>query len=69
MEESGRWLGYRHLLPRGGFELTWRNGVMYGLGHASLETILLIAGLTFVNLGAYLVFWRLDVHCLLASTA
>lgn len=69
VEESGRWLGYRHLLPRGGFELTWRNGVMYGLGHACLETMLLIAGLTFVNLVAYLVFSRLDVHSLIPSTA
>jgi len=61
VEESGRWLGYRHLFPRGGFRLTWRNGVMYGLGHASLETMLLIAGLTFVNLVAYLALSRLDL--------
>jgi len=68
VEESGRWLGYRHLFPRGGFRLTWRNGVMYGLGHASLETMLLIAGLTFINLVAYLVFSRLDVHSLIEPT-
>ncbi|MFO7619275.1 MAG: YhfC family glutamic-type intramembrane protease, partial [Thermoplasmata archaeon] len=38
IEEFGRWMGYRYLFPRGGFRLTWRNGVMYGLGQGSLET-------------------------------
>jgi uncharacterized membrane protein YhfC len=53
-EEGGRWLGYRHLFPRGSFRLTWRNGMMYGLGQAFLETTLFIAGLTFVIFVAYI---------------
>jgi len=68
VEESGRWLGYRYLFPRGGFRLTWPNGVMYGLGHGSLETMLLIAGLTFINLVAYVVLSRLDARPLMGST-
>jgi uncharacterized membrane protein YhfC len=56
VEEAGRWWGYRALFPRQGHGLTWRHGVMYGLGHGSLETLLLISGLTFVYMIAYLVF-------------
>jgi len=67
IEEVGRWCGYRYLFPRGGFRLTWRNGVMYGLGQASLETVLLIAGLTFVYFLAYLVLSRLDLDALFLS--
>ncbi len=55
IEEAGRWWGYRVLFAREGHGLTWRNGVMYGLGHGSLETLLLISGLTFVYMVAYLV--------------
>ncbi|MBC7234757.1 MAG: YhfC family intramembrane metalloprotease [Chloroflexi bacterium] len=53
IEESGRWWGYYYLFRRGGYGLSWRNGVMYGLGQGSVETMLLIAGLTFVYLAAY----------------
>lgn len=60
VEEAGRWLGYRFLFPQGAFALTWRNGVMYGLGHAALETMLLIAGLTFVHFLAYVALGRLE---------
>ncbi|MEA3407714.1 MAG: YhfC family glutamic-type intramembrane protease [Chloroflexota bacterium] len=59
-EEGGRWLGYRYLFPRGSFRLTWRNGVMYGLGQASLETVLFIAGLTFLTLIAYILLGQLE---------
>lgn len=67
LEELGRWCGYRYLFPRGSFRLTWRNGVMYGLGHASLETVLLIAGLTFIHFLAYLVLSRLDLDTVAQS--
>ena len=64
VEETGRWCGYRYLFPRGSFRLTWRNGVMFGLGHGALETVLLIAGLTFVNLLAYLILSPMDLNAL-----
>lgn len=67
VEELGRWWGYRYLFPRGAFRLNWRNGVMYGLGHSALETMLLIAGLTFVYFLAYLSLSRLDLNGLLQS--
>ncbi|MGI6368063.1 MAG: YhfC family glutamic-type intramembrane protease [Anaerolineae bacterium] len=54
VEEGGRALGYRYLFPRNDLRLTWRNGVAYGLGHNALETMWLIAGLTFVSFIAYL---------------
>lgn len=59
IEEMGRWCGYRYLFPRGSLKLTWRNGIMYGLGHSSMETMLLIAGLTFIHFLAYLTLNRL----------
>lgn len=67
VEELGRWWGYRHLFPRGSYRLTWRCGVMYGLGHGSLETMLLFAGLTFINFLAYLILGRLDLNGLIRS--
>ena len=67
VEEFGRWLGYRHLFPRGLHRLTWRSGVMYGLGHGSLETMLLFAGLTFISFLAYLVLGRLDLNGLVRT--
>ena len=54
IEEGGRFWGYKVLFPRIEAELNWENGVMYGLGHASVETMILIAGLTFVYLLGYL---------------
>lgn len=60
IEESGRWLGYRYLFPRHKYMLSWENGIMYGLGHAGMETILLIAGLTFIYFIAYLVLGQLN---------
>lgn len=47
-EEVGRWVGYRWLIRDG--ERTWPVGVMYGLGHAGLESMLLVAGLSVVSL-------------------
>jgi len=64
VEESGRWLGFRMLFWRRGHRLDWENGVMYGLGHGSLETVLLMAGLTFVNLITYVLLCRLDTVAL-----
>jgi uncharacterized membrane protein YhfC len=54
VEEGGRALGYRYLFPRSDLKLTWNNGVAFGLGHNALETMWLIAGLTFVSFVAYL---------------
>jgi len=67
IEETGRWWGYRYLFPRGGFRLTWRNGVMYGLGQGSLETVIFIAGLTFVYFVAYLILSGLNLSALMQS--
>lgn len=39
-EEWGRYIGYRWLLKRA--PKTWNTGVAYGLGHASIEAILLV---------------------------
>jgi uncharacterized membrane protein YhfC len=38
-EEVGRWLGYRWFIKR---ERSWRVGVMYGIGHGGIESILLV---------------------------
>ena len=51
-EETGRWLGYRHLLTA---ERSRRIAIMFGLGHGALEAILL-AGLPLAGL---LVTWVL----------
>jgi uncharacterized membrane protein YhfC len=67
VEEVGRWCGYRYLFPRGGFRLTWRNGIMYGLGQGSLETVILIAGLTFVYFVAYLILSNVDLNALMQA--
>ncbi len=66
-EEGGRWLGYRLLFPRHKYKLSWENGMMYGLGHASMETMLLIAGLTFVYFIAYLVLGQATQSTFLKS--
>ena len=51
-EEVGRWLGYRFFIKE---ERSWRVGVMYGLGHGGLESVLLVG----LNLGAVLVLYVL----------
>ena len=52
LEETGRWLGYRHLLT---VERSRRVAIMFGLGHGALEAMLL-AGLPLAGL---LVSWVL----------
>ncbi len=67
LEEGGRWLGYRFLFRRDKIKLTWRNGVMYGLGHGAVETLLLFAGLTFVTMLAYILLGQFDLDGLVTS--
>jgi uncharacterized membrane protein YhfC len=57
-EETGRWLGYRYLLR----ERTPRTGVMLGLGHGGLESMLLV-GLPLIGL---LVAWVLASRGIIA---
>lgn len=47
-EEVGRYLGYRWFMGRE--EKTWAKGVMYGLGHGGLESVVLVAGLSILQL-------------------
>jgi uncharacterized membrane protein YhfC len=47
-EEIGRYIGYRWLM--GKEEKTWEKGVMYGLGHGGIESMLLIGGLVLAQL-------------------
>jgi uncharacterized membrane protein YhfC len=61
-EETGRWLGYRHLLT---VERSRRVGIMFGLGHGALEAVLL-AGLP---LGGLLVSWVLAAQGRLPPSA
>ena len=61
-EETGRWLGYRHLLTA---ERSRRVAIMFGLGHGALEAILL-AGLP---LGGLLVSWVLAAQGRLPPSA
>ena len=42
-EEVGRYIGYRWLMR--GQPKTWARGVMYGLGHGGIESIVLVGGL------------------------
>jgi uncharacterized membrane protein YhfC len=47
-EEVGRYVGYRVFMRRE--EKTWPKGVMYGIGHGGLESMLLIGGLMLATL-------------------
>lgn len=47
-EEVGRYIGYRWFMRRE--EKSWAKGVMYGLGHGGLESVVLIGGLSIVQL-------------------
>lgn len=60
VEEIGRWLGYRYLFPRVRAEHNWANGVMYGLGHGGVESIVLVGGIVLSNLLSYVFISRLD---------
>src|SRR5690606_30347694 len=44
-EEIGRYLAFRFPLRR---DLSWQNGVAYGLGHGGIEAIVLV-GITYIN--------------------
>ena len=61
-EELGRYIGYRWLLKRE--EKTWAKGVMYGLGHGGIESMLLIAGLVGVTLIQVLALAQADLSTL-----
>ena len=60
VEETGRWLGYRHLFRRARAEYDWRNGVVYGLGHGGIESIVLVGGMALTSLFSYIFVSRLD---------
>jgi uncharacterized membrane protein YhfC len=47
-EEVGRYFGYRVFMRRE--EKTWSKGVMYGVGHGGLESMVLTAGLALIML-------------------
>lgn len=47
-EEVGRYVGYRWLMGRE--QKTWSKGVMYGIGHGGLESMLLIGGQLIITL-------------------
>jgi uncharacterized membrane protein YhfC len=49
-EEIGRWLGYRYLLRE---EKSFRSGMMYGLGHGGIESILLVGLSVAASLATY----------------
>lgn len=53
-EETGRYIGYRWLMPKD--PKTWPVGVMYGLGHGGIEAIAL-AGLSALSGLALALFW------------
>jgi uncharacterized membrane protein YhfC len=61
-EETGRWVGYRYLIPQ---ERSRHAGIMFGLGHGALESILL-AGLPLAGL---LVSWVLATRGVIPSGA
>ena len=61
-EELGRYVGYRWLLKRE--PKTWAKGVMYGLGHGGIESMLLIAGLVAITLIQVLALTRTDLSTL-----
>lgn len=55
-EEFGRYVGYRWIMPKD--PKTWKVGVMYGIGHGGIESIVLV-GLTQLTLLAILIFYPL----------
>jgi uncharacterized membrane protein YhfC len=61
-EEFGRYVGYRWLFK--GEEKTWAKGLMYGLGHGGIESMLLIAGLVGITLIQVLALARTDLSTL-----
>ncbi|HWQ14052.1 MAG TPA: YhfC family glutamic-type intramembrane protease [Roseiflexaceae bacterium] len=65
-EEVGRYVGYRWLL-RG--EKTWATGVMYGLGHGGIESMLLVAGMALLSLANLVALSNMDLAALPLSEA
>ena len=61
-EELGRYVGYRWLMRRE--EKTWAKGVMYGIGHGGIESMLLVAGLTAITVIQVLALSRTDLSTL-----
>jgi uncharacterized membrane protein YhfC len=61
-EEVGRYIGYRWLLR--GEEKTWARGVMYGLGHGGIESMLLVAGLALLSLANLAALSSMDIAAL-----
>jgi uncharacterized membrane protein YhfC len=61
-EEVGRYVGYRWLMRRD--EKTWARGVMYGIGHGGIESMLFVAGLTAITLIQVLALARTDLSTL-----
>lgn len=53
-EECGRYVGYRWIMPKD--PKTWKVGMMYGVGHGGIESIVLV-GLTQVTLLATLTLY------------
>ncbi len=64
-EEIGRWVGYRWFMGRE--EKTWAKGVMYGLGHGGLESIVLVGGGAILSLIGLLVVQSIDLGGLNAA--
>jgi uncharacterized membrane protein YhfC len=61
-EEIGRYVGYRWLMRRE--TKTWAKGVMYGLGHGGIESMLLVGGLVAITLVQVLALARTDLSTL-----
>src|SRR5690349_14022258 len=64
-EEVGRYFGYRIFM--GKEEKTWPKGVMYGIGHGGLESIVLVGLLSALSLVNILVSQSLDITKLPAA--
>ena len=64
-EEVGRYVGYRWLM--GKERKDWPKAVFYGLGHASLESVVLVAGLSALTLVNVLVIQAIGVDALPAA--
>jgi len=58
-EEVGRYLGYRFLWRKEG--KSWERGVMYGVGHGGLESMLLVGGLAIMGLVNAIALSSMDV--------
>lgn len=61
-EEVGRYVGYRWLMRKE--RKDWPKAVFYGLGHASLESVVLVAGLSTLTLINVLVIQAIGIDTL-----